>query len=171
MRKFDSKAQLAKEIGITRATLYRRANRLSINIEDLTDQGITEEDYQALTVDQSIGSVSSNAQQAKELARVQSEVERLKAENERIVKDNERIDRERISVQNDKKRLEKELTSVSEERDTLNTKYIEALEDAKTYADKFAQLADQSQRLQAQSQLQIDSEDPKKGFWSRLFNK
>ncbi|MBU7545488.1 hypothetical protein [Weissella cibaria] len=164
MRKFDSKAQLAKEIGITRATLYRRANRLSINIEDLAEQGITEEDYQALTVDQSIGSVSSNAQQAKELARVQAELERLRA-------DNERIERERLSVQNDKERLEKELMSVSDERDTLNTKYIEALEDAKVYADKFAQLADQSQRLQAQSQLQIDSEASKKGFWSRLFNK
>lgn len=169
MRKFDSKAQLAKEIGITRATLYRRAGRLSINIEDLAEQGITEENYQALTVDQSIGSVSSNAQQAKELARVQAELERLKLENERIVKDNERIERERLSVQNDKGRLEKELTSVSDERDTLNTKYIEALEDAKAYADKFAQLADQSQRLQAQSQLQVDSEEPKKGFWGRLF--
>lgn len=164
MRKFDSKAQLAKEIGITRATLYRRAGRLSINIEDLSEQGITEEDYQALTVDQSIGSVSSNAQQAKELARVQAEIERLRAENERI-------ERERLSVQDDKERLEKELIGVSEERDTLNTKYIEALEDAKAYADKFAQLADQSQRLQAQSQLQIDSEESKKGFWSKLFNK
>ena len=162
MRKFDSKAQLAKEIGITRATLYRRAGRLSIDIESLSDKGITEDDYQALTIDQSIGSVSSNAQQAKELARVQAEVERLIAENERI-------ERERLSVQNDKERLEKELIGVSEERDTLNTKYIEALEDAKAYADKFAQLADQSQRLQAQSQLQIDSEGPKRGFWSRLF--
>lgn len=169
MRKFDSKAQLAKEIGITRATLYRRAERLSIDIESLSDKGITEDDYQALTIDQSIGSVSSNAQQAKELARVQAEVERLIAENDRISKDNERIDLERISVHNDKERLEKELIGVSEERDTLNTKYIEALEDAKAYADKFAQLADQSQRLQAQAQLQIDSEEHKKGFWSRLF--
>ena len=59
MRKFDSKAQLAKEIGITRATLYRRAGRLSIDIESLSDKGITEDDYQALTIDQSIGSVSS----------------------------------------------------------------------------------------------------------------
>ena len=164
MRKFNSKAQLAKEIGITRATLYRRAGRLSIDIESLSDKGIAEEDYQALTVDQSIGSVSSNAQQAKELARVQAEVERLRAENERI-------ERECLSVQGDKERLEKELIDVSEERDTLNTKYIEALEDAKAYADKFAQLADQSQRLQAQSQLLIDSEEPKKGFWSKLFNK
>jgi len=164
MRKFDSKAQLAKEIGITRATLYRRADRLLIDIEGLSDQGITEEDYQALTVDQSIGSVSSNAQQAKELARVQVGVERLRAENDRI-------ERERLSVQNDKERLEKELTDVSDERDTLNTKYIEALEDAKGYADKFAQLADQSQRLQAQSQLQIDSVEPKKGFWSKILSK
>lgn len=169
MRKFVSKTELAKEIGITRATLYRRAERLSIDIEDLSEHGITEEDYQALTVDQSIGSVSSNAQQAKELARVQAEVERLKAENERIAKDNERIEFERLSVQDDKESLEKKLIDVSEERDTLNTKYIEALEDAKAYADKFAQLADQSQRLQAQSQLLMDSEEPKKGFWSRLF--
>lgn len=38
------------------------------------------------------------------------------------------------------------------------------------YADKFAQLADQSQRLQAQS-AQKQLIEPQKGLWARVFGK
>lgn len=168
MKKFESKAQLAKAIGITRATLYRRSERLSIDINHLMDVGISEDDYQALTVDQSIGSVSSNSKQLKELATVQAELERLMTENKRIVEEKERIIDERSSIQDDNEKLQLRVQQLSEEKAALNTRYIAALEDAKSYADKFAQLADQSQRLQAQS-AQKQLSEPQKGFWARLF--
>ena len=170
MKKYESKAQLAKSIGITRATLYRRSERWSIDINHLTDVGISEDDYQALTVDQSIGAVSSNSKQLKELAAAQAEVERLILENERIAKEKERIIDERSLIQNDNEKLQLRVQQLSDEKAALNKSYIAALEDAKTYADKFAQLADQSQRLQAQyAQKQLN--EPKKGFWARVFGK
>lgn len=183
MKHFDSKAKLATDIGITRATLYRRADRLGINIDDLAGAGISDEDYQKLTIDQSSGAVSGNAQQLKELASVQAELERLKKENTRIAQEAELLKNERSTIQDANESLKAQVEKLSQDHDALNEKYISALEDVRTYADKFAQLADQSQRLQAQTTKQIEEsvlqgertgEAPadnnhKQGFWSKLF--
>lgn len=183
MKHFDSKAKLATDIGITRATLYRRADRLGINIDDLAGAGISDEDYQKLTIDQSSGAVSGNAQQLKELASVQAELERLKKENTRIAQEVDLLKHERSTIQDANESLKAQVENLSKDNNALNEKYISALEDVRTYADKFAQLADQSQRLQAQatkhieeSVLQVErtgetSSDkaPKQGFWSKLF--
>lgn len=183
MKHFDSKAKLATDIGITRATLYRRADRLGINIDDLAGAGISDEDYQKLTIDQSSGAVSGNAQQLKELASVQAELERLKEENTRIAQEADLLKHERSTIQDANESLKAQVENLSKDNNALNEKYISALEDVRTYADKFAQLADQSQRLQAQatkhieeSVLQVErtgetSSDkaPKQGFWSKLF--
>lgn len=183
MKHFDSKAKLATDIGITRATLYRRADRLGINIDDLAGAGISDEDYQKLTIDQSSGAVSGNAQQLKELASVQAELERLKEENTRIAQEVDLLKHERSTIQDANESLKAQVENLSKDNNALNEKYISALEDVRTYADKFAQLADQSQRLQAQatkhieeSVLQVErtgetSSDkaPKQGFWSKLF--
>lgn len=183
MKHFDSKAKLATDIGITRATLYRRADRLGINIDDLAGAGISDEDYQKLTIDQSSGAVSGNAQQLKELESVQAELERLKEENTRIAQEADLLKHERSTIQDANESLKAQVENLSKDNNALNEKYISALEDVRTYADKFAQLADQSQRLQAQatkhieeSVLQVErtgetSSDkaPKQGFWSKLF--
>ena len=183
MKHFDSKAKLATDIGITRATLYRRADRLGINIDDLAGAGISDEDYQKLTIDQSSGAVSGNAQELKELASVQAELERLKEENTRIAQEADLLKHERSTIQDANESLKAQVENLSKDNNALNEKYISALEDVRTYADKFAQLADQSQRLQAQatkhieeSVLQVErtgetSSDkaPKQGFWSKLF--
>lgn len=183
MKHFDSKAKLATDIGITRATLYRRADRLGINIDDLVGAGISDEDYQKLTIDQSSGAVSGNALRLKELASVQAELERLKEENTRINQEAEVLKSERSTIQDANESLKAQVEKLSQDHDALNEKYISALEDVRTYADKFAQLADQSQRLQAQATKQIEesvlqgertgdttaTEVPKQGFWSKLF--
>lgn len=183
MKHFDSKAKLATDIGITRATLYRRADRFGINIDDLADTGISDEDYQKLTIDQSSGAVSGNALRLKELASVQAELERSKEENTRITKEAEVLKSERSTIQDANESLKAQVEKLSQDHDALNEKYISALEDVRTYADKFAQLADQSQRLQAQATKQIEEsvlqgertgETPadnnhKQGFWSKLF--
>lgn len=183
MKHFDSKAKLATDIGITRATLYRRAERLGINIDDLADTGISDEDYQKLTIDQSSGAVSGNALRLKELASVQAEIERLKEENTRITKEAEVLKSERAMIQGANDELKEKVEKLSQDHDALNEKYISALEDVRTYADKFAQLADQSQRLQAQTTKHIEEnvsqgertgetiakEPETRGFWSKLF--
>ena len=183
MKHFDSKAKLATDIGITRATLYRRADRLGINIDDLAGAGLSDEDYQKLTIDQSSGAVSGNAQQLKELASVQAELERLKEENTRIAEEADLLKSERSTIQDANEALKEQVEKLSQDHDALNEKYISALEDVRIYANKFAQLADQSQRLQAQTTKHIEesvsqgertgdttAKEPEiKGFWARLF--
>ena len=136
-----------------------------------------------MTIDQSSGAVSGNAQQLKELASVQAELERLKEENTRIAQEADLLKHERSTIQDANESLKAQVENLSKDNNALNEKYISALEDVRTYADKFAQLADQSQRLQAQatkhieeSVLQVErtgetSSDkaPKQGFWSKLF--
>jgi len=164
MHRFDTKTALAKELNITRGTLYARAEKYDININQLTSVGLTDEELAQLSSD---GSVELNNKSNKEVVRLLAKVERLN-------KVNEELSNERINAQT-------EATEYKEKFEALNKDFISSLKEAN---EKYYRLFDQSQILQLNSKP-IDKEDttainnetpeqtpklePKKGFWARLF--
>lgn len=173
MRKFETKTALAKELNITRSTLYARASKYDIDLNTLDTEGLTDEQIKVLSTDMSVASD----------VELKKEVGRLKAEIERLNNLNNDLESERQTAQT-------EASSYKEKFEELNADYIASLKEAN---EKYYRLFDQSQILQlnganmgvekdivdgdvsdvvkrSDSQT-IDNDVDKKGFWSRLFNK
>ena len=173
MRKFETKTALAKELNITRSTLYARASKYDVDLNALDTEGLTDEQIKVLSTDMSVASD----------VELQKEVGRLKAEIERLNNLNNDLESERQTVQT-------EASSYKEKFEELNADYIASLKEAN---EKYYRLFDQSQILQlnganmgvekdivdgdvsdvvkrSDSQT-IDNDVDKKGFWSKLFNK
>jgi|SRR5699024_5758003 predicted nucleic acid-binding Zn-ribbon protein len=164
MHKFDTKTALAKELNITRGTLYARAEKYDININQLNSVGLTDEELAQLSSD---GNVELNNKSNKEFARLSAEIERLN-------KLNEELSNERTNAQT-------EATEYKEKFEALNKDFISSLKEAN---EKYYRLFDQSQILQLNGKTSKDEDvtlidkdkteqtpelEPKKGFWSRLF--
>lgn len=173
MRKFETKTALAKELNITRSTLYARASKYDVDLNALDTEGLTDEQIKVLSTDMSVASD----------VELQKEVGRLKAEIERLNNLNNGLESERQTAQT-------EASSYKEKFEELNADYIASLKEAN---EKYYRLFDQSQILQlnganmgvekdivdgdvsdvvkrSDSQT-IDNDVDKKGFWSKLFNK
>lgn len=173
MRKFETKTALAKELNITRSTLYARASKYDVDLNALDTEGLTDEQIKVLSTDMSVASD----------VELQKEVGRLKAEVERLNNLNNDLESERQTAQT-------EASSYKEKFEELNADYIASLKEAN---EKYYRLFDQSQILQlnganmgvekdivdgdvsdvvkrSDSQT-IDNDVDKKGFWSKLFNK
>lgn len=173
MRKFETKTALAKELNITRSTLYARASKYDIDLNTLDTEGLTDEQIKVLSTDMSVASD----------VELKKEVGRLKAEIERLNNLNNDLESERQTAQT-------EASSYKEKFEELNADYIASLKEAN---EKYYRLFDQSQILQlnganmgvekdivdgdvsdvvkrSDSQT-IDNDVDKKGFWSKLFNK
>ena len=174
MRKFETKTALAKELNITRSTLYARASKYDIDLNTLDTEGLTDEQIKVLSTDMSVASD----------VELKKEVGRLKAEIERLNNLNNDLESERQTAQT-------EASSYKEKFEELNADYIASLKEAN---EKYYRLFDQSQILQLNSGVNtgadkaivdgdvsdvvkrsdsqtIDNDVDKKGFWSRLFNK
>lgn len=145
--KFISKTELADHLGISRATLYRRADKYQIDIENLNEgDGISEDDMAILVKD----SPSKERIDSNELDLLRAEVQRLKADNEETHVKHERL---------------------SQEYAELNKQYRDKVTE---YADALVRLNDQQQRLTLDVQdklhmIESTPEKPRKGFWARLF--
>lgn len=173
MRKFETKTALAKELNITRSTLYARASKYDIDLNTLDTEGLADEQIKVLSTDMSVASD----------VELKKEVGRLKAEIERLNNLNNDLESERQTAQT-------EASSYKEKFEELNADYIASLKEAN---EKYYRLFDQSQILQlnganmgvekdivdgdvsdvvkrSDSQT-TDNDVDKKGFWSRLFNK
>lgn len=173
MRKFETKTALAKELNITRSTLYARASKYDVDLNALDTEGLTDDQIKVLSTDMSVASD----------VELQKEVGRLKAEIERLNNLNNGLESERQTAQT-------EASSYKEKFEELNADYIASLKEAN---EKYYRLFDQSQILQlnganmgvekdivdgdvsdvvkrSDSQT-IDNDVDKKGFWSKLFNK
>ena len=174
MRKFETKTALAKELNITRSTLYARASKYDVDLNALDTDGLTDEQIKVLSTDMSVASD----------VELQKEVGRLKAEIERLNNLNKTLESERQTAQT-------EAESYKDKFEELNADYIASLKEAN---EKYYKLFDQSQVLQLnngantgadkaivdgdvsdvakRSDSRTDANDvDKRGFWSRLFNK
>ena len=173
MRKFETKTALAKELNITRSTLYARASKYDIDLNNLDTEGLTDEQIKVLSTDMS---VASDVELKKEVGRLKAEVERLNNLNN--------------DLESERQTAQTEASSYKEKFEELNADYIASLKEAN---EKYYRLFDQSQILQlnganmgvekdivdgdvsdvvkrSDSQT-IDNDVDKKGFWSKLFNK
>lgn len=171
MRKFETKTALAKELNITRSTLYARASKYDINLNTLDTEGLTDEQIKVLSTDMSVASD----------VELKKEVGRLKAEIERLNNLNNDLESERQTAQT-------EASSYKEKFEELNADYIASLKEAN---EKYYRLFDQSQILQLNGanmgvdkaivdgdvsdvakrsdNQTADNDVDKKGFWGRLF--
>lgn len=174
MRKFETKTALAKELNITRSTLYARASKYDVDLNALDTEGLTDDQIKVLSTDMSVASD----------VELQKEVGRLRAEIERLNNLNKNLESERQTAQI-------EASSYKDKFEELNADYIASLKEAN---EKYYKLFDQSQVLQLNSGANTgadksivdgDASDvaqrsdsqttkndvDKKGLWSRLFNK
>lgn len=174
MRKFETKTALAKELNITRSTLYARANKYDVDLNALDTEGLTDEQIKVLSTDMSVASD----------VELQKEVGRLKGEIERLNNLNKSLESERQSAQ-------AEASSYKDKFEELNADYIASLKEAN---EKYYRLFDQSQVLQLNHGANMgadrtvvdgdvadiakrsdsrttNNDADKKGFLSRLFNK
>lgn len=170
MRKFETKTALAKELNITRSTLYARASKYDIDLNTLDTEGISDEQIKVLSTDMSVASD----------VELKKEVGRLKAEIERLNNLNNDLESERQTAQT-------EASSYKEKFEELNADYIASLKEAN---EKYYRLFDQSQILQLnganmgvekaivdgdvsdvakRSDSQTADNVNKKGFWSKIF--
>ena len=155
--KFESKVQLADYLEISRGTLYRRAERESIDLDNITTVGLSEEQLAQLRIEGNKNNVSGGTDGgAEQIAQLKRELAQLNVKN----------------------------TELSDQLHETEQKYSELEQDYKAkvdkiveYADRFAQLNDQQQRLTLDVQDKLHTiettakEVDKRGFWSRLFNK
>lgn len=155
--KFESKVQLADYLEISRGTLYRRAERESIDLDNITTAGLSEEQLAQLRIEGNKNNVSGvTGDGAEQIAQLKRELAQLNVKN----------------------------TALSDQLHETEQKYSELEQDYKAkvdkiveYADRFAQLNDQQQRLTLDVQDKLHTiettakEVDKRGFWSRLFNK
>ena len=107
MRKFETKTALAKELNITRSTLYARASKYGVDLNALDTEGLTDEQIKVLSTDMSVASD----------VELQKEVGRLKAEIERLNNLNKNLESERQTAQT-------EASSYKEKFEELNADYI-----------------------------------------------
>lgn len=172
MRKFETKTALAKELNITRSTLYARASKYDVDLNALDTDGLTDEQIKVLSTDMSVASD----------VELQKEVGRLKAEIERLNNLNDSLESERQTAQT-------EASSYKDKFEELNADYIASLKEAN---EKYYKLFDQSQVLQLNNGANMGAdkaivdgdvsdvakrsdsrtnakEVDKRGFWGRLF--
>lgn len=154
--KFESKVQLADYLEISRGTLYRRAERESIDLDNIATVGLSEEQLAQLRIEGNKNNVSGGTDDgAEQIAQLKRELAQLNVQN----------------------------TALSEQLHETEQKYSELEQDYKAkvdkiveYADRFAQLNDQQQRLTLDVQDKLHTiettakEVDKRGFWGRLFN-
>lgn len=153
--KFESKVQLAEYLEISRGTLYRRAEREGIDLDGITKTGLTDEQVERLRIDGNkviaSGSTGNEAEQIAQLKR----------------------DLARLNVQNSE--LSDQLHETEQKYTELEQDYKEKVNKIVEYADRFAQLNDQQQRLTLDVQdklhtIETTAKEPEtRGFWARLF--
>lgn len=155
--KFDSKVQLADYLKISRGTLYRRAEREQIDLDSISTQGLTQEQLAQLQIDgNKLTGSGGTGNDAEQIAQLKRELARLNVQNTE---------------------LSDQLQRTAQNYNELQQDYKAKVDKIVEYADRFAQLNDQQQRLtlDVQDKLQRiepapdDKEEPRKGFWSRLF--
>ena len=157
MMKFESKVQLSEYLEISRGTLYRRAEREHIDLDGISRTGLTDEQLERLRIDGNKTTASgSTGNEAEQIARLKSELAQLNVQNSE---------------------LSDQLHETEQKYSELEQDYKAKVDKIIEYADRFAQLNDQQQRLTLDVQDKLhaiestttaDSE-PKKGFWARLF--
>lgn len=157
MMKFESKVQLSEYLEISRGTLYRRAEREHIDLDGISHTGLTDEQLERLRIDGNKTTASgSTGNEAEQIARLKSELAQLNVQNSE---------------------LSDQLNETKAKYNDLEQDYKVKVDKIVEYADRFAQLNDQQQRLTLDVQDKLhtiestttaDSE-PKKGFWARLF--
>ena len=155
--KFESKVQLADYLGISRGTLYRRSERESIDLDNIATVGLSEEQLAQLRIEGNKNNVSGGTDDgAEQIAQLKRELAQLNVKN---------------TVLSDQ--LHETVQKYSE----LEQEYKAKVDKIVEYADKFAQLNDQQQRLTLDVQDKLHTIETtakkvdKRGFWSRLFNK
>lgn len=145
--KFESKVQLADYLEISRGTLYRRAERESIDLDNITKVGLSEEQLAQLRIEGNKNNASGGTYGGAE------QIAQLNVKN---------------SVLSD------QLHETEQKYTELEQDYKAKVDKIVEYADRFAQLNDQQQRLTLDVQdklhtIETTAKEPKKGFWARLF--
>lgn len=174
MRKFETKTALAKELNITRSTLYARASKYDVDLNALDTEGLTDDQIKLLSTDMS---VASDVELQKEIGRLRAEIERLNSVNN--------------NLESERQTAQTEAATYKDKFEELNADYIASLKEAN---EKYYKLFDQSQVLQLNSGANTgvdkaivdgdvsdvakrsysrttDNDVDKRGFWSKLFNK
>lgn len=153
MKYYENVEELADELDISRATLYRRAKLADIKLAEVK-QGISDTDLDKLRKSSPI--VKSESQ-GDEIARYKKRIADLSDELKR--RDNE-IDKIKIdyhdAVSHNNEREKELLTQLSEAHELLNQQ-------------QRLQLATQELLDSKTKQLEMSTKNEKKGFWSRLF--
>ena len=153
MKYYENVEELADELDISRATLYRRAKLADIKLAEIK-QGISDTDLDKLRKSSPI--VKSESQ-GDEIARYKKRIADLSDELKR--RDNE-IDKIKTdyhdAVSHNNEREKELLTQLSEVHELLNQQ-------------QRLQLATQESLDSKTKQLEMSTKNEKKGFWVRLF--
>lgn len=153
MKYYENVEELADELDISRATLYRRAKLADIKLAEIK-QGISDTDLDKLRKSSPI--VKSESQ-GDEIARYKKRIADLSDELKR--RDNE-IDKIKTdyhdAVSHNNEREKELLTQLSEAHELLNQQ-------------QRLQLATQESLDSKTKQLEMSTKNEKKGFWARLF--
>lgn len=153
MKYYENVEELADELDISRATLYRRAKLADIKLAEIK-QGIGDTDLDKLRKSSPI--VKSESQ-GDEIARYKKRIADLSDELKR--RDNE-IDKIKTdyhdAVSHNNEREKELLTQLSEAHELLNQQ-------------QRLQLATQESLDSKTKQLEMSTKNEKKGFWARVF--
>lgn len=153
MKYYENVEELADELDISRATLYRRAKLADIKLAEIK-QGISDTDLDKLRKSSPI--VKSESQ-GDEIARYKKRIADLSDELKR--RDNE-IDKIKTdyhdAVSHNNEREKELLAQISEAHELLNQQ-------------QRLQLATQESLDSKTKQLEMSTKNEKKGFWVRLF--
>lgn len=153
MKYYENVEELADELDISRATLYRRAKLADIKLAEIK-QGISDTDLDKL---RKSSPIIKSESQGDEIARYKKRIADLSDELKR--RDNE-IDKIKTdyhdAVSHNNEREKELLTQLSEAHELLNQQ-------------QRLQLATQESLDSKTKQLEMSTKNEKKGFWARLF--
>lgn len=152
--KFNSKVQLAEYLKINRGTLYRRAERESVDLDEISTVGLTDEQIDRLRIDgNKLTGAGGTAVDIDQIAQLKQKLAQLTTQNSDL------------SAQ--LQATEQKYDNLEDEYKSLNKEYRNKMGE---FAERFAQLNDQQQKLTLDVQDKLHAiEAPKKGFWARLF--
>lgn len=156
MKRFDTIDDLINDLGIGRATVYRRAKRFGISLSNVSE-GISDEDYLKLTKplqkNNHVENFENNEKYRIEVLSLKENIETLETE---IKSQNKRYEDER--KRNDQRETEL-LEKLSNEQNLLSqSQQLQLLTEQR--------LHDAENRIKL---LESPKQEQKKGFWARLF--
>lgn len=165
MKKFNSVTELAKELNLSRGTIYRRAKAQGIDLNDV-DQGLTDDQLDLLRTELPKGVKTNAGEKSKKTQESNENTKQLKEQIKTLqntiaqkeTQINELLQQNKNETERNAGR-EQELIQLVDQSQRLQLTAQQKLENTKA----------EMQEIESKDEQNGEQEQSKKGIWARIF--